>query len=107
MCQRLRDDRNDAFRHRRHRGSVVTYGKKLSCPYFARKKACVCCHRQAGLGLGVVTTPKMLAVELHHQRNNEQRHDVDDFNQGVDGGARRVFVRIAHGVASHSGFVSL
>ena len=44
-------------------------------------------------------------MELDHQRHDEQRHDVDDLDQRVDGGAGGVFVGVAHGVARHGGLV--
>ena len=44
-------------------------------------------------------------MELHHQRHNEQGHNVDDFDQRIDGGASRVLVGVTHGVTGYSCFV--
>ena len=46
-------------------------------------------------------------MKLHHQRHDQQCHDVDDLDQRVNGWASRVFVRVTHGVASNSGFVGI
>ena len=46
-------------------------------------------------------------MEFDHQRHDQQRHDIDDLDQRVDGGACRVFVRVAHRVAGHGGLVRL
>jgi hypothetical protein len=41
------------------------------------------------------------------QRHQQQRHDVDDLDQRVDGRARGVLVRIADGVAGHRRLVGV
>ena len=41
------------------------------------------------------------------QGNDQQRHDVDDLDQGIDRRAGSVLVRVANGVSSHSGLVGL
>ena len=44
-------------------------------------------------------------MHRHHDRNDQQRHDVDDLDQRVDGRTGGVFVRVANGVAGHGCFV--
>ena len=44
-------------------------------------------------------------MHLHHQRHNQQRHNVDDLDQWVNRWACSVFVRVAYGVASDCSFV--
>ena len=47
------------------------------------------------------------AVKFDHQRHDQQRHDVDDLDQRVDGRAGRVLVGVAHRVARDGGLVRL
>ena len=42
---------------------------------------------------------------LHHHGRNQQCHDVQNLNHGVDGWAGRVLVRIADSVTSHGSLV--
>ena len=48
-----------------------------------------------------------LAVYLHHHRHDQQRHDVDDLDQGIDRRAGGVLVGVTHGVAGHCSLVGL
>jgi len=89
---------------------------QLGCPTFKEFHVCILRVKKpthvaiSGLGWGGfynIAPQLTLTVELHHQGNNEQGHDVDDLDQGVDGRAGCVFVRVAHGIAGHSSLVSL
>ena len=52
------------------------------------------------VGRGVRRAPPTTPLRLLDQeRDHQQRDDVDDLDHRVDGGARRVFVRVADGVA--------
>ena len=44
-------------------------------------------------------------MDGHHHGHDEQGHDVDDLDQGVDRRTCGVLVGVAHGVAGHSRFV--
>jgi hypothetical protein len=55
--------------------------------------------------MGSNAPDKEAKMELHHQRHDQQRHDVDDLDQRVDGRAGGVLVGVAHGVAGHGGLV--
>src|ERR1035437_6194150 len=47
------------------------------------------------------------AVNFHHHRHNQERHDIDDLDQRVDRRAGGVVVRVTDSVTGHSGFVGL
>src|SRR3989338_8796936 len=49
--------------------------------------------------------PPPASLALHHQRDNQQRDDVDDLDERVDRRAGGVLVGIAHGVAGHGRLV--
>src|SRR5713226_9188732 len=46
-----------------------------------------------------------LARSVRQDRQQQERHDVGDLDHRIDGGARRILVGIADGVASHRRFM--
>ena len=59
------------------------------------KRACQTLQRRSG------------AVNLHDQRHDQQRHDVDDLDQWVDRRASGVLVRVTHRISGHGRFVGV
>src|SRR3990167_5542378 len=49
----------------------------------------------------------LTAVNLHHQGHDQERHNVDDFDQGIDGRASGVLVGVTHRVAGDRCLVGL
>ncbi len=57
------------------------------------------------LSRGLLNSNSALALPAREHREQQQRHDVGDFDHRVYGGAGCVFVRVADGVACDRRFV--
>jgi len=102
------DGDDQAGAHAQLQGDCRAAGRcrssRRGAPHGRRLPAGVRHRAAAAAGARGLSEGNPAALQQGHQ---QQRHDVDDLDQRVDGRARRVLVRIAYGIAGHGSLVRI